>query len=112
MADTPCIIGEGITIKGNLSGAEELVIDGTVEGHISLKNQLTIRESGKIIADIVAESLMVHGQVHGNLEARDVVSLSSQANVVADINAPRVVIQDGARFKGRIEMDVELPKDI
>ena len=112
MANAPCTIGEGITIKGNLTGAEELVIEGAVEGHIALKNVLTIQETGRITADIVAESLLVHGQVKGNIEARDVISLSSQANVVADIKAPRVVIEDGARFKGRIEMDVELPKDL
>jgi cytoskeletal protein CcmA (bactofilin family) len=112
MADVPCVIGRGITIKGNLSGAEELVIEGTVEGHIALKNHLTIKETGRITADITTESLLVHGQVSGNIEANDLVSLSSEASVVADIKAPRVVLEDGARFKGRIEMDVELPPGI
>ena len=51
----------------------------------------------------------MHGAVSGNIEARDLVSLSGEASVVADIRAPRVVIEDGARFKGRIEMDVDLP---
>lgn len=112
MADVPCVIGRGITIKGNLSGAEQLVIEGTVEGHISLKNHLTIKETGRITADITTHSLLVHGQVSGNIEADDLVSLSSEASVVADIKAPRVVLEDGARFKGRIEMDVELPPGI
>lgn len=109
MAENPCVIGRGITIKGNLSGAEELVVEGGVEGHIALKNHLTIKETGRITADIVTESLLVHGQVSGNIEANDVVSLSAEASVVADIRAPRVVIEDGARFKGKIDMDVELP---
>lgn len=112
MADTTCVIGRGITIKGNLTGAEELVIEGSVEGHISLKNHLTIKESGRIMADISTESLLVHGQMSGNIEANDLVSLSAEASVVADIRAPRVVIEDGARFKGRIEMDVELPPGV
>ncbi len=112
MADAPCVIGRGITIKGNLSGAEQLVIEGAVEGHISLKNHLTIKETGRITADITTHSLLVHGQVSGNIEAEDLVSLSSEASVVADIKAPRVVLEDGARFKGRIEMDVELPPGI
>ncbi|MCC7073735.1 MAG: polymer-forming cytoskeletal protein [Deltaproteobacteria bacterium] len=112
MADAPCVIGRGITIKGNLSGAEQLVIEGAVEGHISLKNHLTIKETGRITADITTHSLMVHGQVSGNIEANDLVSLSSEASVVADIKAPRVVLEDGARFKGRIEMDVELPPGV
>lgn len=110
MADNaPCIIGRGIHIKGNLSGAEDLVVEGTVEGHIALKNHLTIMESGKILADITTRSLEVHGEVNGNIEAEDMVSLSAEARVVADIRAPRVVLEDGARFKGRIEMEVELP---
>lgn len=112
MADTPFVIGRGITIKGNLSGAEDLVIEGTVEGHISMKNHLTIMESGSIQADISTHSLEVHGRVSGNIDADDMVSLSAEANVVADIRAPRVVIEDGARFKGRIEMDVQLPDDL
>jgi len=112
MADIPCVIGRGITIKGNLHGSEELVIEGNVEGHIALKNHLTIKETGRITADITTESLLVHGQVSGNIEANDLVSLSAEASVVADIKAPRVVLEDGARFKGRIEMDVELPPGV
>ena len=112
MADTPCVIGRGITIKGNLSGAEELVIEGAVEGHIALKNHLTIKETGRITADITTESLLVLGQVSGNIDANDLVSLSAEASVVADIRAPRVVIEDGARFKGRIEMEVVLPPGV
>lgn len=112
MADNPCVIGRGITIKGNLSGAEELIIEGAVEGHIVLKNRLTIRESGRVTADVATESLLIHGQVNGNIECNDLVSLSAEANVVADIKAPRVVLEDGAHFKGRIEMDVELPPGI
>ena len=76
------------------------------------KNHLTVLESGQITADIATSSLEVHGRVSGNIEADDLVSLSSAANVVADIRAPRVVIEDGARFKGRIEMDVKLPPDV
>lgn len=109
MADNPCVIGRGITVKGNLSGAEELVVEGAVEGHIALKNHLTIKETGRVTADITTESVLVQGQVSGNIECNDLVSLSADASVVADIKAPRVVLEDGARFKGRIEMDVELP---
>jgi cytoskeletal protein CcmA (bactofilin family) len=112
MAESPFVIGRGIQIKGNLTGAEDLIIEGTVEGHIALKNHLTIMETGSIEADLSTQSLEVHGRVSGNIEAEDLVSLSAEANVVADIRAPRVVIEDGARFKGRIEMDVDLPDDI
>ena len=112
MANDPCVIGSGITIKGNLSGEEDLVVEGTVEGHIALKNELTVQESGVLSAEISTQSLVVHGRVSGNVTADELVSLSESANVVADITAPRVVIEDGARFRGRIEMDVELPPDL
>jgi cytoskeletal protein CcmA (bactofilin family) len=104
-----CVIGKGIHIKGNLTGAEDLVVEGTIEGHITLKNHITVAESGQLTADISTHSLEVHGRVSGQIEANEMVSLSSASNVVADIHAPRVVIEDGARFRGRIEMDVELP---
>jgi cytoskeletal protein CcmA (bactofilin family) len=112
MPDTPCIIGRGITIKGNLSGAEELVVDGHIEGHVALKNHLTVAATGQIQADIQTQSLLVHGRVSGAIDAAELVSLSADASVVADIRAPRVVIEDGARFKGRIEMDVDLPPGV
>jgi cytoskeletal protein CcmA (bactofilin family) len=109
MADQPCIIGRGISIKGILAGSEPLIIEGAVEGHIVLKEHLTIKETGRIIANVEVESLLVYGSVSGSIEARDLVSLSAEASVVADIRAPRVVIADGAHFRGRIEMDVRLP---
>ncbi|MCP4500819.1 MAG: polymer-forming cytoskeletal protein [Deltaproteobacteria bacterium] len=112
MADGPYIIGRGIHIKGTLSGAEDLIVEGTIDGHISLKNELTVMHSGVLSAEISTHSLVAHGKVSGSIDADDLVSLTAEANVVADIRAPRVVIEDGARFKGRIEMDVELPDNI
>lgn len=109
MADSTGVIGKGIEIRGNLSGAGDLVIEGRVEGEISLKNTLTIEESGEVSADVELESIVVNGKMNGNISASDRVSISSTAKVVGDIKAPRVVIEDGARFKGSIEMDVKLP---
>ncbi len=107
-----CVIGRGIQVKGNLTGGEDLTVEGSVEGHVTLKNHITVLESGEMQADISTHSLEAHGRVSGQIDAQDLVSLSAQAHVVADIRAPRVVIEDGARFKGRIEMDVELPPDL
>lgn len=112
MADAIGVIGKGIEIKGTLSGAGDLVIEGRVEGQISLKNMLTIEESGDVQADVEVESITVNGRMSGNIEASDKVQVSSTARVVGDIKAPRVVIEDGARFKGSIEMDVELPEGL
>jgi cytoskeletal protein CcmA (bactofilin family) len=111
-AESPCVIGKGIQIKGNLSGAEDLIIEGRVEGNISLKNHLAIEATGQIVADMSTRSLSVQGEVSGNIEAEEMVEIKADAKVVADIRAPRVIIEDGARFKGKIEMDVQLPNDI
>jgi len=106
------IIGKGIVIKGNLTGGGDLVIEGRVEGQISLKNHLTVEQSGRIQADIKADELTINGEASGNIDATTKVSISNAAKVSGDIKAPRVVIEDGAVFNGSIEMDVKLPDDI
>jgi cytoskeletal protein CcmA (bactofilin family) len=112
MAETACVIGEGIQIRGTLSGSGDLVIEGRVEGHIALEDHLTVEDSGTVIADVETRELTVNGEMSGNIEASQRVSMSDSAKVVGDIKAPRVVIQDGARFRGNIEMDVPLPPGI
>ena len=105
------IIGKGITIRGNLTGGGDLVIEGKVEGQISLKNHLTIERTGHVEAEIRAEELTINGEASGNIDASSMVSISSSAKVAGDIKAPRVVIEDGAVFNGTIQMDVKLPDD-
>lgn len=112
MADTTCIIGKGIQIRGNLSGSGDLIVEGRVEGHVALQDHLTVEDSGIVVADIETQELTVNGKMSGNIAASQRVSISSTATVQGDIAAPRVVIEDGARFRGNIEMDVPLPKDI
>jgi cytoskeletal protein CcmA (bactofilin family) len=106
------IIGRGITIRGNLSGAGDLVVEGQVEGQIALKNHLTIENTGRVQADIRAEELTINGEASGNIDAGSRVAINTSAKVSGDIKAPRVVIEDGAVFNGSIEMDVKLPEDI
>jgi cytoskeletal protein CcmA (bactofilin family) len=106
------IIGKGITIKGNLTGSADLVVEGRIEGQIALKNHLTIESTGKVQADIRADQLTVNGEASGNIDAGGRVSINASAKVSGDIKAPRVVIEDGAVFNGSIEMEVELPDDI
>ncbi len=109
MADQPCIIGKNITIRGNLTGAEDLVIEGRIEGNVTLSNHLTVQSSGVVEADLDVEDLTVNGAVHGDIRASRSVSINADAKVVGNIRAPRIIIEDGARFKGRVEMDVQLP---
>ncbi len=106
------IIGKGITIRGSLSGGGDLVVEGRVEGQMTLRNHLTIENSGHVQADIQADELTVNGTASGNIEASTRVSITQSARVQGDIKASRVVIADGAVFNGSIEMDVELPADI
>ncbi len=99
------IIGRGLHIKGELHGEEDLVIEGTVEGTITMAKSLTIEPEGRIKADIETENVTVRGEMIGNLQARDKISVHSGARVVGDMVAPRIEIQDGAYYKGRIEME-------
>ncbi len=106
------IIGKGIIIRGSLTGAGDLVIEGQVEGQIALKNHLTIESSGRVEADIRVDELTINGEASGNIDAGNKVSINASAKVNGDIKAARIVIEDGAVFNGSIEMDVKLPDDI
>ncbi len=102
--DTAGVIGRGLFIKGELHGEEDLIIEGRVEGEISLKKHLVIESTGVILADIETENITIKGEMRGNMVATDKVEIHNNARVVGDIIAPRVVIEDGAQFKGHIEM--------
>lgn len=99
-------IGQSIQIKGELSGNEDLTIEGKVDGQIKLKDHnLTIGANGRIAAEIQAKTVMVVGEVIGNITADDKVEIAATGSMRGDIVAPRVVLADGARFKGSIDMD-------
>lgn len=99
-------IGQSISIKGELTGNEDLTIEGRVEGKIILKDHnLTIGSNGRITAEIHAKTVLVLGEVIGNVTADDKVEVAATGALRGDILAPRVVLADGARFKGSIDMD-------
>jgi len=104
MANT--VIGSSIVIDGEISGDEDLVIQGTVKGKIQLKESLFVESSGTVEADIETQNVEIAGQVTGNIVATDKVELKSDCQVVGDIKAPRILIADGAAFKGNVDMDV------
>ena len=98
-------IGKSITIKGDLTGNEDLVIDGNIEGRIDLpNNQLTIGPEGQIKADIHAKSAVVVGHVTGNVSATERIEVQASGIVDGDVRAPRLVVQEGAVLNGAIEM--------
>ncbi len=98
-------IGKSVLIKGELSGSEDLTIEGQVEGQIELKQHvLTVGPRGRIRAQIFAKVVVVLGEVVGNIKASDKVSIRDTGAVEGDIFAPRVAIAEGARFRGKIDM--------
>lgn len=104
-----CVIGKNIQIRGKLSGSEDLVVEGRIEGTVALKNHLTIEQTGVVDADVEVKDLTVHGEMRGDITSDGTVSVSNAAKVIGNIRAPRIILEDGARFKGSIEMDVDLP---
>ncbi|MBI5507554.1 MAG: polymer-forming cytoskeletal protein [Deltaproteobacteria bacterium] len=104
MANT--VIGSSIIIDGEITGDEDLVVQGTVKGKIQLKESLYVEASGKVEADIETQNTEVSGEVTGNITASDKVELKTQCRVIGDIKAPRILIADGASFKGNVDMDV------
>ncbi|MBI3048766.1 MAG: polymer-forming cytoskeletal protein [Acidobacteria bacterium] len=98
-------IGKSVVIKGELSGSEDLTIEGQVEGKIELKeNVLTIGPNGKIKAQVFAKTLIVQGELNGNITATEKVEIRDGGSVDGDIVSPRVAIADGAHFRGSVDM--------
>lgn len=102
------VIGASIQIDGDVRGEEDLIIQGEVSGKISLlNNSLTVGRDGKVKADVHAQAVFVDGHVDGDLIGSERVCIRSTAQVQGNITSPRVSLEDGARFKGSIEMDPE-----
>lgn len=104
MANT--IIGSSITVDGEISGDEPLTILGTVKGKIAVDQNLVVEQGATVEANVEVQTLTVSGRLTGNVLAREKVELRSDAKVIGDVKAPRIVIADGASFKGNVDMDV------
>src|SRR6202046_118427 len=99
-------LGSSLHVKGEITGNEDLLIDGTVEGLVQLEDRkLTVGASAKVTADVIAREVVVYGNVKGNLRARDRIEIKKDGSVVGDLTTARISIEDGAYFKGSIEID-------
>lgn len=99
------VVGVGLRIKGQISGNEDLLVDGHMEGSIQLGDRmLTVGSSGELTADVVAREVIVYGDVKGNVAARERIAIKKDGSVVGDLTTGRIVIEDGAYFKGSIEI--------
>jgi cytoskeletal protein CcmA (bactofilin family) len=105
-------LGPSLHVKGEISGNEDLVIDGSVEGLVQLdERKLTVGATAKVTADIIAREVVVYGTVKGNLRAKDRIEIKKDGSVNGDLTTARIMIEDRAYFKGSIEIDKTSEKD-
>ncbi len=98
-------IGKSVVIKGELSGSEDLYVDGIVEGSITLKgNSLTVGPNGQVKANVEAKGVVVQGKLEGNIQASDRVELRKAATVTGDVTTQRISIEEGAYLKGKVDI--------
>jgi cytoskeletal protein CcmA (bactofilin family) len=104
-------IGKSVVIKGELSGSEDLYIDGTVEGTIQLQgNNLVVGPNGHVHADVSAKVVVIQGKLEGNIQASERAELRKSAVIVGDIVTQRIAMEDGAYVKGKVEVQREAAK--
>ena len=96
------VIGKGLSISGELHGEDDLVIEGHVAGTIKISKSLTIGKTGTILADVETENVTIQGKMTGNVVAREKIHLQNGGQLEGDMSAPRVEVEDGARYKGKI----------
>jgi len=106
------VIGPKIRFKGELIGEEDLLIEGNVEGSIDLKgNSLIVGKQGIVKANVVANSVTIHGTVEGDIYGEERISIKDSSKMTGNLIAERVTLDDGAKFKGSIDMDMDAHKD-
>lgn len=107
------VLGKGTRIKGKVRGAEDLVLRGQIEGTVTLMdNHLTIEETALMAGDVQVADLTVRGEHAGNTAATGTINLDATAKVLGDLKGQRLVVADGAKFKGRVDMQFDLPKEL
>lgn len=111
MADSSTVVGQTILVKGNLEGDEDLTVQGRIEGSINLSRTLIVEPNGVVKADVTVSNAVISGVMVGNLTASDSVEIAETGRMVGDIKAPRVIIVEGALFKGNVDMgNLEMPR--
>jgi cytoskeletal protein CcmA (bactofilin family) len=104
-------IGQGIRIKGEVTGSEDLYMDGVVDGKLNLTNgSLTVGPNGTVKADVNAREVIVHGRIDGKVTGRDKVQLMSTCHVTGEVQTERLAIEEGAMLRGKVEAGRLAPK--
>lgn len=111
--DAKTIIGEGVIIEGKIRGTGNLIIEGSMKGDVELEgNSITVGPQGRVEGEIVAKDAVISGQVNGKINAAGTVNIAQHADFCGEIKAKSISIDDGAFFKGKIEMDREPSRNI
>ena len=106
---TPCVVGAKTTVKGELIGEEDVIIEGTLEGEVRIARDLRVAQGGSVKAKVSAQSVVLAGEMVGDCHASQKVEITSTGRLTGDIRAPKIVIAEGAVFKGNSDMSG--PKD-
>lgn len=101
------VIGASFVVDGEIVGGEDVLVEGTVKGRLTLKEGLVVGATGVVEADVETATVEVAGRLVGNVAASERIELQAESRVSGDLRAPRIQIADGARFKGSIDMDVK-----
>ena len=105
-------VAPGLQVKGEISGNDDLLIDGSVEGLIQLDDRnVTIGTTASVAADIIAGEVVIYGKVKGNVRAGSRLEIKKEGSVIGDLTTPQILIEDGAHFKGSIEIEKRIEKD-
>ncbi len=104
-------IGPNITVEGTVSGSERVVVEGTVRGQINIEADLLIGTKARVEATVHARNVTVEGKLNGDVSADDRVELVASATVDGNIKAPKIIVAEGAKFRGSVDMGSRVPKD-
>jgi len=104
-------IGPNVTIEGTLSGSEPVVVEGTVRGKINIAADLLVGTKARVEATVHARNVTVEGKLNGDISADDRVELVASATVDGNIKAPKIIVAEGAKFRGSVDMGSRVPKD-
>jgi cytoskeletal protein CcmA (bactofilin family) len=106
------LVGPNITLEGTITGTEPMMIEGTVRGRINLASDLRIGTKARIDATVHARNVTIEGRVTGDVSADDRLELVATANVEGNLKAPKIVVAEGARFRGNVDMGSQRPREI
>lgn len=103
------LISQDLKVIGDIFGSDDLTVEGIVEGKIEVKSHLFVQTGGTVKADIFAKKVTISGKVYGNIQAEDTVELQTNGFLEGNITSPKITIQEGAHFKGSVDMKSNIP---